>query len=142
MPTAIDIDQAIEFSARNVADISALAGTELLDRLDQWIAAMFPPGAIVGAATPTEEPRRPVRTVADWDGPTLLAREVVVAETPPALTHREALVAVTGYTINSESAVTDTLSRTLWAVKYATINGDIAAGVEANVVAAYNAAWT
>jgi hypothetical protein len=129
MPAAANIDEAIQYAPQNVADISRNPGLTLLNRLDDWTGTMFSPGALVG-----NDDLRGVRTVRDWYGPTLLARQTVVSEDDPDL--------LTGSTLIGESQVIDVLVRTLWAVKYATINGDIAAGVEANVVLAYNAAWT
>lgn len=123
---AANIDEAIANAAFNVHDTSVDAAKSLLTQLDVWVASMFPAAGLVG-----NDNDRGVRTVRDWFAATLLARREVVAEG----------AGNTDTTILSESPVSDALTRSLWAVKFATIDGNIAAGVEANVVTAFNTAW-
>lgn len=133
MPAAANIDEAIEFSPQNVADISRNAGIALLTRLNTWIAAVFATGATFGG-TAAGEPSRELRTVADWYGPSMLAREVVSGESDPD--------PLLGTTLISESAVVDVLTRTLWAVKYGVISGYFDVSLQTATVASYNTAWT
>lgn len=125
MPPAANIDEAIELIPSNVI---GKAGT-LLAAMNTWLVVFDeaqPPFPAPGA--PLDATNREQRSVRDWFGPSILARDQIDITT-------------LGLQEQSLSRVMEVLFRALQAVKYAQIAGRITADQETSVVTQYNAAW-
>jgi hypothetical protein len=132
MAAAADIDDAILLCADAIADVSydgIFAGsTESLDtQMGIWIAGMFQGTA--GIFIPGIGVDGNQRTVRDWYGPHLLAREAILGtgdnDSTPVGT----------------STCIDAVFRVLNAVKFATAAGRISTAQEDATVALFNTAW-
>ncbi len=127
MAAAADIDDVITMCADLVADASYDAGISLDTQFGLWIDGMFvaPDGIFIPGIGVDDQQR----TVRDWYGPHLLAREQIegtgTTDTGPVGT----------------SACIDVIFRVANAVKFSNINGFISQAQEDDVVALFNATW-
>lgn len=132
---AATIDDAIDLADNNVAFVSygnpvgPVAPTEsLLTQMNLWIAGMFLSSSIFPPnENQTHDPGQ--RSVTDWYAQHLIA--VLEIEGPG--------VGAAG--VVGTSAVINAVSRVLWAVKFATTNGEITAAQQTAVVNLYNTVW-
>jgi hypothetical protein len=122
---AVTIQDAIDFCADNIAELTFDGLVSIKTRMNAWIASIF--GA-AGAFTNVENNGQ--RRVIDWRGPTDMANESI--EGP--------LAGDCG--LIGSSNVIDAVVRTLCAVRDATIAGATTGAQEIATIAAFNVNWT
>lgn len=133
---AADIDQAITFADNNIAEVSygvasptAPPTESLYVQMNLWIVGMF--SEATGIFPPSEDATRDPgqRAVTDWYAQHLIAVDEIEG------------TAVGASGALGTAAVINAVSRALWAVKFATINGDITAPQQTAVVTLFNTVW-
>lgn len=122
MAVAADIDEAIAFAAENVIGKEAT----LTAAFASWIVIFT--DQLPAPGPPFDPSNLDQRSVRDWYGPNLIVQ-------------REIDLTDFGTRLLSVSKSIDVVSRTLFAVKFATIGVRITAGQESSVVTQYNTAW-
>jgi len=125
---AVTIQDAIDFCADNIAELSYDGVVAIKPRMDAWVAAMF--GA-AGIFTDVSDAGQ--RTVIDWHGINTKASAAIEGSNPGDAG------------VVSTSGVIDAVSRTLCAVRDAvvlTAVTKVTAAQRTATIAAFNAQWT
>jgi hypothetical protein len=128
MPIATTIDEAIQFAPEDIAIDAYDSLLSIYTQMGIWITGLFGPlGIFPPAANANGNPGQ--RTVTDWYYTSLAARNAVEGPGPG------------NCGLVGQAAVTNAVSRVLYAVKQATILNQITSAQEALVVALYNSTW-
>jgi hypothetical protein len=126
---AADIQDAIEFCADNIAELSYANVVSIKTRMTAWIAELFgAPTSTTAIFTNVESAGQ--RRVLDWWAFNIQANEAIEGPLPGDAS------------IGSTCGVIDVVSRTLCAVQAAQDAGAITQAQEDDVVAAFNTEWT
>lgn len=131
MPAAANINEAIQFAATDIAEVSYVnpPARSLLVQMNAWIAGMFSEATGIFKPSINDDKSPGQRPVTDWFGQHLIAKSKIEG----------AAVGAAG--VVGTSAVIDAVVRVLSAVKFATVAGNITAGQQTAVVTLYNTVW-
>lgn len=123
---AVTIQDAIDFCADNIAELSFDGVVSIKDRMNDWIAEMF--GQVAGIFVDVANAGQ--RRVIDWRGPTDMANESI-----------EGPLAGDAGLIGTSNTI-DAVVRTLCAVRDSRLANAITVAQETATIAAFNTNWT
>lgn len=126
---AVTIQNAIDFCADNIADLSFDAVVSVHTRMTTWLGAMFGTSGIFPPGTVERDPAGN-RMVSDWYG-----------YSNHALASLDGAGVGQGGILGTNNLI-DAVSRTLCAVRDARAGNHIEASQQTSTIAAFNTAWT